>query len=353
MTYNAHPRRRHRIPGRVWWILGGLLVLLACGMILARHIYNSDLQAVSKNPKTQIFTVEQGSSTKDIASTLEKAGLIKSAWAFQLYIHSKEISGDLQAGTYALAPNQDVESIVNTLSKGKVATRLVTILPGQRIDQVRADLINSGFKPDDVDGALNNVSQYGDLPVMAFKPSGVNSLEGLLWPDSFQKDPTTAPSVIIRESLVEMGKHLTPTTQAKFAAEGLNTYQGVTLASIIEQEDSSGSLSDQTQVAQVFLSRLKSNSTLGSDVTAQYGAINAGQAPSLTYDSPYNTLVHKGLPPTPISTISDNSLYAASHPAGTKWLYFVAGDNGNTYFSTNYKDHQAQAAKYCHKLCGE
>ncbi|HVX47864.1 MAG TPA: endolytic transglycosylase MltG [Candidatus Saccharimonadales bacterium] len=353
MTHYAYHKRRHRIPGRVWWILGGLLVVLVFGVIFVRHIYTTDLKAVSESPKRQIFTVEQGSSVKDIADNLEKAKLIRSAWAFQLYIHSKEISGDLQAGTYALAPNQDVKSIIDTLTKGKVATRLVTILPGQRIDEVKADFINSGFKPTDVDNAFNNLGQYNDLAVMAFRPSGVNTLEGMLWPDSFQKDPTTDPAVIVRESLTEMGQHLTPTVQASFAAEGLNTYQGITLASIIEQEDSSGSLSDQTQVAQVFLSRLKSGSTLGSDVTARYGSIEAGREPSLTYDSPYNTLIHKGLPPTPISTISSNSLYAASHPAKTNWLYFVAGDNGNTYFSTNLKDHQAQADKYCHKLCGE
>ena len=77
---------------------------------------------------------------------------------------------------------------------------------------------------------------------------------------------------------------------------------------------------------------------LGSDVTAYYGAIIAGHAPTTTYDSPYNTLLHTGLPPTPISTVSASSLYAAGHPASTDWLYFVSGDDGNTYF---------------HKLCGQ
>lgn len=353
MKRYADNRRRHRIPDRVWWILGGLLAILVAGVVLARHIYMSDLRPVSNNPQTQIFVVESGSSVKEIADNLQTAHLIKSAWAFKLYIHSKEVGGQLQAGTYALSPSQDVQSIVSTMTKGKVATRLVTILPGRRIDQVRADFINSGFKPADVDAALGNLSQYKDLPAMAFKPAGINTLEGLLWPDSFQKDPTTDPAFIVRESLIEMGQHLTPAVQARFAAEGLTTYQGIILASMIEQEVGSGNTNDQAQVAQVFLSRLKAKSTLGSDVTARYGSVVAGLEPSLTYDSPYNTLLHKGLPPTPISTISANSLAAASHPAATKWLYFVAGDNGKTYFSTNLKDHEAQAAKYCHKLCGE
>ncbi len=352
MTRYTHSRRRHRMPARVWWVLGTLVVILILSVIFVRHLYTSDLQSVSASQKSQIFTVESGSSVKTIADNLEKAHLIKSAWAFQLYIHSKEFSTSLQAGTYALSPSQDVPSIISTITGGKVATRLVTILPGQRIDQVRADLINNGFKPAAVDNALNP-ALYSDVPVLAFKPPSVNNLEGLLWPDSYQKDPATDPSVIVRESLAETEQHLTPAVQAQFAAEGLSTYQGVTLASIIEQEDGSGKLGDQAQVAQVFLSRLKSNSTLGSDVTAQYGAVEAGRTSSLTYDSPYNTLIHKGLPPSPISTISTNSLYAATHPAATNWLYFVAGDNGNTYFSTNLQDHQTQTQQYCHKLCGQ
>jgi UPF0755 protein len=217
-------------------------------------------------------------------------------------------------------------------------------------DQVRADLINDGFSPTAVDAALQP-AQYSDLPVLAFKPSTVDTLEGLLWPDSFEKTDATAPSVIIRESLEEMSNHLTSQIQAAFAAEGLTTYQGLILTSIVGQEVSKPA--DQAQVAQVFLSRLKDNMSLGSDVTANYGAIIAGHAPSLSYDSPYNTLIHTGLPPTPISTISASALEAAAYPASTNWLYFVTGDNGTTYFSTNLADQQANTQKYCHKLCAE
>jgi UPF0755 protein len=348
MTRYQH-RKRHRLPARVIWIIVILVIVLAGGVVTARHIYTSDLQPVSESQTTQIFTVESGSSVKDISDNLEKAHLIRSAWALQLYVHSKELGAQMKAGTYALSPSQGTQSIVTTLTRGKVTTQLVTILPGRRIDQIRADLINGGFTPATVDKALEP-SQYSDMPVLAFKPANINTLEGLLWPDSFQKDPSTDPSFIIRESLAEMGDHLTPDVQASFAGEGLTTYQGVTLASIIIQEVNKPS--DQAQVAQVFLSRLKAGSTLGSDVTARYGAIVAGKTPSLSYDSPYNTLIHNGLPPTPISTISANSLAAATHPAATAWLYFVAGDNGNTYFSTNLQDHQAQAEQYCHKLCG-
>ena len=348
-AYYGPRRSKHHVPGRVWRLVAVLIVLVLGGILVSRHVYNLDLRPVNNNPKTQIFTVASGSSVKQIADDLQNDHLIRSAWAFQLYVHSKELNSQLQAGTYALSPSQDTPSIVNTMTKGKVTTKLVTIYPGRRIDQVRANLINDGFAPPAVDQALNP-AQYSDLPALAFKPANVTTLEGLLWPDSFQKDATTAPSHIIRESLVEMGDHLTPDVQAAFTSEGLTTYQGLILTSIVEQEVNKPG--DQTQVAQVFLSRLKAGSTLGSDVTARYGAIQAGLAPSLSYDSPYNTLLHRGLPPTPISTIGPNSLFAATHPAATNWLYFVTGDDGTTHFSTNFQDHEAQTQQFCHKLCG-
>lgn len=340
---------RARLPRRVWIILAILVVLLLTGVGLARHAYNVGLQPASTSQKAQIFTVESGASTKEIGSNLEKAGLIKSAWAFELYIHSKELGNRLQAGTYSFSPSQGTKSIVSTLTQGSVTTKLVTILPGRRIDQVRSDLINDGFKPEDVDNALEP-AQYADLPALAYKPTDVKTLEGLLWPESFQRDANTHPSHIIRQSLEEMGKHLTPDVQAAFAAQGLTTYQGLILASIVIQEVDK--TSDQTQAAQVFIKRFKSGTLLGSDVTARYGSIAAGRSPSLTYDSPYNTHIHVGLPPTPISTISASALDAAGHPAGTDWLYFVTGDDGTTHFSKTLEEHQALTDKYCHKLCG-
>lgn len=343
-------RRKQWIPRRVWWLLVVLVILVVGGAVISRHVYDVNLRPVSTDQTTKLFTVNEGSSVKQISDKLEQQHLIKSAWAFQLYVHSQEVGNKLQAGTYALSPSQDIPAIVRAMTRGSVSTRLVTILPGRRIDQVRADLINSGFSPTSVDQALDP-AQYAGLPALAFKPADVNTLEGLLWPDSFQRDSTTSATMIVHESLVEMGQHLTPDVQAAFAAEGLNTYQGLILTSIVEQEVNKPS--DQTQVAQVFLSRLKAGSTLGSDVTANYGAIRAGLAPNLGYDSPYNTLIHPGLPPTPISTISTTSLYAATHPASTNWLYFVTGDNGTTYFSTNLQDHQTQTQQYCHKLCSQ
>jgi peptidoglycan lytic transglycosylase G len=350
MRYRQGSKYKSRLPKRVWLILVVIVIAAIFGTALAVHIYNKDLAPVSSSQSSQIFTVTQGSSVKEIGAQLQDAHLIRSAWAFELYLHAKNLTDKLQAGTYDLSPSYSLSHVVSILTQGRVTTKLVTIVPGSRIDQVRAALINSGFSPASVDAALNP-SLYPDLPVMAFKPASANNLEGLLWPDSFQKDASTDPSTIIRESLTEAGQHLTPAVQQAFASEGLNTYQGLILTSMVLQEVSKPS--DQAQVAQVFLSRLKANMDLGSDASARYGAIETGQAVSNTVDTPFNTYLHAGLPPTPIGTVDAPSLYAATHPANTNWLYFVSGDNGTTYFSTDAATHQQQVQQYCHQLCGQ
>lgn len=345
--YLASHRRRGGVR-RLVYLTVGLLIVVVLGIIWVHYLYNRDLQPVSNSQKTVVVTIAQGESVKQIAAQLQHQHLIRSAWGFELYVHSKELSDKLQAGTYAFSPSETTPAIVKTLTSGHVSTQLVTILPGRRIDQVRADLINDGFAPAAVDRALQP-AQYADLPVLAYKPAGVDSLEGLLWPDSWYKDAGSQPSDIIRKSLTAMGQHLTSDIQAAFANENLTVYQGLTLASTVEQEV--GKPSDQTQVAQVFLTRLKQGANLGSDAADLYGAIAAGKAPSINYDSPYNTRLHAGLPPTPISTVTASALTAAALPAKTNWLYFVTGDDGTTYFSTNLQDHQALTQKYCHKLC--
>jgi UPF0755 protein len=348
MKYRRHASKS-RIPRRVWLLLAVLIALCVGGAAVAHRTYNQNLKPVSASQEVKIVTVEQGSTVKKIAADLEAAGLIRSAWAFELYTHREQLTDKLQAGTYALSPNLGTEKIAGVLTKGKVATRLVTILPGRRIDQVRADFINDGFAPAAVDAALDP-KQYADLPVLSYAPQGVATLEGLLWPDSYQRDPTTDPAVIIRQSLIAMGEELTPAIQEGFARQGLTVYQGLILTSVVLQEVNKPV--DQAQAAQVFLSRLREGSRLGSDVTAFYGSVAAGRSPSLTYDSPYNTLINTGLPPTPISTINSTSLVAATNPAATDWRYFVAGDDGTTHFSKTFEEHQALIDKYCTTLCG-
>ncbi len=334
---------------KFWIILLTLVVVgLSIAAIMIRRVYDQNLQPASASQRNVAITVQSGATAQEIGKKLQDQGVIKASWAFEWYVRNSQYRNRLQAGTYNLRPNQSVPEIVNALTQGKVATDLVTILPGQRLDQIRSALINNGgFSAEEVDKALDP-AQYADHPALADKPAASN-LEGYLYPESYQKTADTKAETIVKASLDEMQKQLTPDIRAAFVKQGLTVHEGVILASITEQEVSNPK--DKPTVAQVFLLRRTQNMQLGSDVTAFYGAIKAGQEPSVFYDTPYNTRIHDGLPPGPISNVSKSSLEAIAKPATTDYVYFVAGDDGITYFSHTVKEHEALTAEHCKKLC--
>src|SRR3982750_291779 len=128
-------KKTRPLPKRIILIFLLVVAVAVIGAVFVRHKYDSFMQPVSTNQTTQIFTVKQDSSVKQIADNLQDAHLIRSSWAFQLYVQRKDQATQLQAGTYALSPSESTPEIVSTLTTGRVTTRLVTILPGRRIDQ--------------------------------------------------------------------------------------------------------------------------------------------------------------------------------------------------------------------------
>ena len=340
--------KHHNMPLRVLITLVVFAAILVGGAAGVQRWYMVNLEPISASMQKQYVTIASGSTLSEIAQQLQAADLIRNDQAFIWYVSAQNARDKLQAGTYSFTPSMSVQAIADKIINGKVATDLVTILPAQRLDQIRQAFIRSGFKAAAVDAALEPAQYRSSFPALADNPSSA-SLEGFLYPDSYQKTATTDPKTIIAESLSEMQKHLTPDIRSGFAQHGLTVYQGVILASIVEQEVPGQN--DRDQAAQVFLKRLSIGMVLGSDVTAYYGAIKDGVSPSVAYDSAYNTLIHKGFPPGPISNVSESSLQAVAHPASTSWLYFVAGDDGVTHFAKTLEEHNANVAKYCHELC--
>ncbi len=330
-------------------IVTGVVVLVGVGgaVVAVRQFYQRNLQAVSNSQTAVTVTIPTGSTVDDIATILKDNDLIRNKRVFSQYVRSKNVQDQLQAGTYSLRPSQDVAEITEILTGGNIVKNLFTILPGQRLDQIKSAMINAGFDATEVEAAFDP-ALYAGHPALVDKPAGA-SLEGYLYPESFQKTAETKPQTIIEQSLDEMAAHLTPGLRAAFVAQGLTVYEGITLASMIEQEV--GKPQDRPVVSQVFLRRLRENINLASDATAPYGAVLAGERPSLTYDSPYNTYKYPGLPPGPISNVSESSLLAAANPAATDWLFFVSGDDGTTHFSRTLEEHEALTQQYCKKLC--
>jgi UPF0755 protein len=331
--------RRHT-PRRIIMLLVVIAVLGLGGSVIVHQRYNHNLQPVGSSTQEVHVTILPGTSSSTIAQKLLSVHLIRSAQTFEWYVNTHNIRDKLQAGTYSFSESMSTADIAEAIAAGKVATDLITILPGQRVDQIKNTFNDADFKPAAIAAAFQAKQYRGNYPALADNPTNA-SLEGFLFPETYQLTADTDPSEIVSEALKQMQKHLTPDIRAGFAKQGLTTYQGVTLASIVEQEVPKQS--DRYQVAQVFLLRLKRGMTLGSDVTVFYA--------KAVHNNSYDTTEHKGLPPGPIGSVSDGALKAVAHPASTNWMYFVSGDNDTTYFSHTLAEHEANVAKYCHQKC--
>lgn len=329
-----------------------VVFLLACvGVVFAvRHTYTENLKPVSSSGESTLVTIPRGATPHEIAVQLEEEGVIKKAWAFEWYVRNEGVRDSLKFGTYALRPNLSVQNIVAILTQGEIATDLVTILPGQRLELIRDGLINAGFSVESVDAALEP-TQYNDHPALVDKPASA-SLEGYLYPESFQKTSETQPSEVVVASLDEMQKRLTPKLRAAIVKQGLTVHEGVILASVVGQEGKTDD--ERQQIAQVFLKRLDEGMQLGADATTRY-AINKPTGPltstDLASDSPYNTRQFEGLPPGPISNFTESALLAVAYPAQGEYLFFVTGNDGVTRFSNTVDEHEALIQQ--HGVSGE
>jgi UPF0755 protein len=301
------------------------VLLIIGGVAGVRTIYMNNLQPrESAAVDDIIFVIDSGDTVEKIADGLEEKMIIRSSWAFSQYVRTRELSESFKAGTYRLKASMDVPAIVSTLTEGRVAMDLFTILPGKRIEQIRQAFIDEGFTAAAVDAALDP-AVYAGHPALVDKPDGA-SLEGYLYPDSYQKIAETTPQTIISQSLDEMAEALTPDIRAGIAAQGLGVYQGIILASIVEKEVSGVNPTDRPQVAQVFLRRLSIGMMLQSNATDALPA-------------EYDTYSIPGLPPGPASNVTKSSLEAVAKPATTDYLYFVAGKDCVTRFSHTVEQH--------------
>lgn len=314
--------------------------------------FGTALGPVDNSSKTGMrFVVNSGETATEIAQSLKKAGLIHDPFVFQVYTQLTGTKSQLQAGGYILSKSMSVAEIIEHISSGKTDEVAITILPGLTLEQladpdVKGSLAQQGFSQQEITAAYT-ASYSGEL--FAKKPAG-SSLEGYLYPETYNIMANDTLPKIIQMSLDEMYAQIKALgLEEKIAQQGLSLPDAIILASIIQKEVSNPT--EQKQVAQVFLKRLKEGSVLGSDVTFMYIAAKEGREPSVNDDSPYNTRKHGGLPPGPIANFNLSALSAVANPAPGDFMYFVAGDDGTTHFARTEAEHDANVAKYCTVLC--
>lgn len=310
-----------------------LIIVVVGGFFGVKRLYEHNLKAVNPDSSEMVtFTISSGSSTGQIAAELRDKQLIRSTQAFIQYVNRNKQGGNFKAGTYRLSQSMNVPEIVRIVTEGDVADDLFTIYPGSSLKQIRTLFLeNTHFSEVEIDAALDP-AQYAGHPVLAGLPAGA-SLEGFIYPDSYQFVNSTTPQTIITQALDEMQAALTAEVRAGIAAQGLSVYEGVTLASIVEREvgdrDINGQPNDnRAKAAQVFLKRLQIGMMLQSNATD---------------NSPpeYDTYSIPGLPPGPISNVTASSLQAVANPSKTDYLFFVAGKDCITRFSRSEPEHEA------------
>ncbi len=343
-----HPRRNKLIVILIA-IIGAILAMIVGGYVW----YQQQLAPVTSDTSKRVrVTIESGATLSGIANELKSAKVIRSQAAFALYMKLTGVQDKLKAGVYSLQPSLSTPAIVDHLVSGKQDTFHITFLPGDTLANNRKKLIDVGYSATEVDAAL--IKTY-NRPLFASKPAGTD-LEGYIFGDTYEFDESATAESILGRTFDEYEAVLQENNLvAGFQKQGLSLYEGITLASIVQREVTNptpGTASeDQRQVARVFLNRMKAGMTLGSDVTYQYAARKMGVDPTPTLASPYNTRIHTGLPPGPISAPGAGALIAVANPAANDYLFFLSGDDDVTYFAKTDAEHQQNIINHCQKKC--
>lgn len=292
------------------------------------------------------FKVLPKSGVSKIAVQLREQGIQVPVWVFQMGARSLFIGTKLKPGTYAFPPNASLGSILLQMARGDRIREVVKIIPGMSIWQVRS-VIDSHPQLVHQTQPLSNV-QLAKVLGMSYQ-----SPEGLLFPDHYIFDPDDTDLSIYQRSSASMQKHLATAWEmyTKSNPQGgaiKNPYQLLILASIIEKETGQGS--ERRIISSVFHNRLTKGMMLQTDPTVIYGIgphfDGDIKKADLRRDTPYNTYMRYGLPPTPIAMPSKESLLAAADPAQSKVLYFVAKGDGSSHFSESLKEHEAAVDRY-------
>jgi UPF0755 protein len=306
------------------------------------------------------FTINEGDTMSSVASRLDADGIISNATLFRWYASTR---GDISLvpGYYALKPGDNAGNIIKALSTPPAQTFVsVTFPEGMTIAQMGERLSSklTFMSREDFVAAATDGSIVSDL-----LPKGVTSLEGLLFPDTYQVSGDGSEARVV-STMAGMMQRVARQVDLKSGAKirGFSQYQILIIASLIEREAKVPE--DRAKIAQVIYNRLAEKMKLEIDASVKYGL-----DPSMSWtdmkatDHPYNTYIYPGLPPTPIANPGRASIQAALAPAGApsktdeaciglpagekcRYLYYVLADKtGRHVFATTYEQHLANIEK--------
>lgn len=316
-------------------VLLGVVAIFAAGAWFFTALKNA--HEPGPLPENKIVLIERGKGVAAIAEILQSEGVIDSSLIFKVLSRIETDQRPLKAGEYEFTQAITMAEAMKMMREGKVYDRKVTFPEGVTSWQV--------------------VETLKALPDMAGEIAEVPA-EGSLLPQTYHYIRNDDRSVLLGKMKDGMDKTLADLWPARapdlpVASEA----EALVLASIVEKE--TGVASERKRVAGVFINRLKKGMPLQSDPTVIYGITkgevqNEGQGPigrrlltkDLEADSPYNTYLNPGLPPTPIANPGRESIEAVLHPETHDYIYFVADGTGGHVFARTLAEHNSNVARW-------
>jgi UPF0755 protein len=290
--------------------------------------------------------IPPGSTGQDIGAILAAQGVVRSALEFEVAVRNVDAAQQLKAGTYDLTTLMDPAEVVARLVSGpEPSVYRVTVIEGLRVSEILVKLAEQ--TPHDYgefEEALLDGSVTTSLVEMPAQPT-LTDWEGLLFPDTYEFAANAGPKDILQRLASTMEQRVNSIDWSGWEALGYTQYQGIALASLIESEV----LLDEERatVSSVIHNRLEIGMKLDIDATVLY-AVGSRDIDDFDreVDSPYNTYLVAGLPPTPISAPGRASLEAAAAPEDTGYFYYVLSDlEGHHAFAETIEEHNANVAQ--------
>ncbi|MGC8626805.1 MAG: endolytic transglycosylase MltG [Acidimicrobiales bacterium] len=309
-------RRRLRLREVLVAIALAVVVIAVVGFFRVSH----DINPGGRPGKVVTVVVPAGASTLQIAHILAKAGVVHGPDVFEVYVKLHG-AGPLLAGTYRLVTNESYSAVIRALEQGPVLVTAKLVVPeGFTIAQIAAAvgrLKGIGITAHDFMAAATDGQVRSP-----YEPAGTDDLEGLLFPATYPVEQGESAAELVTYMVETFDQHASQIGLAAGAKRlGLSPYQVVTVASIVERE--AKLQVDRGPIASVIYNRLSQGAPIGADSTLLYGLGDPKGPVNFDEPNPYNTRLHKGLPPTPISNPGIPSLEAALHPPKTSYFYWV------------------------------
>lgn len=330
-----------------WKAIGlAILVLILLGI---GYVYIQIGPYNKNNKKDIVVEIPSGSTLTQVSSILEENELIKNKLLFKLVSKFKEDNNGVKAGKYLLSQKYSNSEILDILISGKIYNDgiKVTIPEGSTYKEVIKYLTKAKLgKAEVYEELINNPKDfYEKYPFL--NEEDITTLEGFLYPETYYFDEDISEKEVISSMLKRFSEVYTKELKEKQVKMGLTLQEVVNMASIIEKEAVKDI--DRPKIAGVFYNRIDIGMPLQSDATIQYIFEERKKIVSysdLKIDSPYNSYLNKGLPPTPISSPGIKSIEAALDPEDNDYLYFVATVEGGNNYSKTYDEHLKYVKEY-------